>query len=179
MMVDPEDLGRATGPADPNRALAYVVGRNPIFDGVTDDGTKVFFSTYVPLVPEDHDNCYDIYSRADGQTELLSTGPSDSGCPDTRAFAGASTDGSRVFFTSGAHLTPSDTDSGCQYFDTDDFEYFPTTCADVYERRAGVTTLVSTAPAGGNGPYQSSFGGASRDGKVVAFNSEEPLVAED
>jgi hypothetical protein len=169
----------STGPADPQESRAYVVGSNPDFEGMTEDGSQIFFSTYVPLVAEDGDNCYDIYRRAGGATELISTGPADRRCPDVRSSVGFSDDGSRVFFSSGTRLVNEDDDPGCQYFDSDEFEYFSTPCFDVYERHAGMTTLISVGPNGGNGPYGSFFAGTSRDGRVVVFTSEEQLVSDD
>ena len=42
------------------------------------------------------------------------------------------------------------------------------------------TNLISTGPAGGNGPYEAEFAGATPDGaQVVFFWTEEPLVAGD
>jgi hypothetical protein len=78
-------------------------------------------------------------------------------------FQGASADGTRVFIRTEEALEPTDTDI-----------YF-----DLYERAGGVTSQISTGPAGGNGFYTSSFRGASDDGTRVFFTTEEPLVAGD
>ena len=51
--------------------------------------------------------------------------------------------------------------------------------ADVYERAGGVTTLLSTGPAGGNGAFEAPFRAASLDGSRVFFETEEALVASD
>ena len=50
---------------------------------------------------------------------------------------------------------------------------------DVYARGGGVTTLVSTAPEGGNGAYSAAFSQASDDGSRVFFVTDESLVPED
>ena len=135
----------------------------------------MFFSTYVRLVAEDTDTCYDLYRRMDGNTDLISAGP---GCSSV-AFAGASDDGARVFFTSGANLTPDDTDDGCRYFDYDDYEYVAIPCTDVYERFGNRTTLLSTGPNDPNGADQAGFYGNSADGSVVLVGTSAPLLAGD
>lgn len=168
----------STGPADPHRPETYFVGSNPIFDWVTPDGSKVFFKTYVRLVPEDTDFCYDIYSRSGDRTELISTGPSGSDCGGVY-FGGASDDGSRVFFESEQHLTADDTDTGCAYFDSDDYYQFEIPCFDVYERQPGRTTLISTGPLAANGAYHASFYGNSRDGSIAVFGTKERLTSTD
>ena len=44
------------------------------FDGVSDDGSKIFFDTDEQLVPADTDNSIDVYMRSGGTTTLISTG---------------------------------------------------------------------------------------------------------
>jgi len=168
----------STGPADPHKPDTYIVGSNPIFDWVTPDGSAVFFRTYVRLVPEDTDFCYDLYSRSGDQTELMSTGASGSDC-SSLAFGGAADDGSRAFFVSEQHLTADDTDTGCAYFDNDDFYEFEIPCVDVYERRAGRTTLISTGPLAANGAYHAYFYGNSGNGAVAVFGTKERLTSAD
>jgi hypothetical protein len=53
------------------------------------------------------------------------------------------------------------------------------TRTDVYERHAGVTTLLSSGAAGGNGPHDAVFRGASEDGKRVFFRTAESLLPTD
>ena len=50
---------------------------------------------------------------------------------------------------------------------------------DVYESASGVTSLVSTGPAGGNGAVDAFFYGASADGASVLFGTSERLTAAD
>jgi hypothetical protein len=127
-------------------------------------GTRLFFVTEERLRPEDTDNSLDVYMREGSATTLVSTGPGAGafGAYDS-FFAGASTDGTRVFFTTRGALVGADND---QSF-------------DVYERSSGNTTLVSTGPAGGNGPYGADLAGLSNDGTKVFFHTAEPLVAGD
>jgi hypothetical protein len=164
-----------TGPSDPHKADTYIIGSNPIFYGTSGDGRAVFFSTYTRLVPEDTDHCYDLYRRIGAATELISAGP---GCSSI-GFSGASHDGVRVFFTSGAHLTADDTDHGCTYFDYDEYEYVEVPCYDVYERYGDRTTLLSTGPQDPNGADQAAFYGSSADGSVVMIGTSAPLLGSD
>jgi hypothetical protein len=78
-------------------------------------------------------------------------------------YAGASEDGTRVFFRTEEVLAPTDTD----------------TSFDIYERAGSTTTQLSIGPAGGNGPFQAIYRGASADGSRVFFETGEPLVASD
>jgi len=137
------------------------------FKGASQDGGHVFFETYESLVSTDTDATTDVYERSGGTTTRLSFGPSggNGGLDEffDAFFRGASDDGSRVFFETNEQLVSSDTD--VQW--------------DVYERSGGVTTLVSTGPNGGNGAFDSSFRGASVDGNRVFFQTKEPLVSAD
>jgi hypothetical protein len=74
-----------------------------------------------------------------------------------------SEDGRKVFFDTEEPLVPSDIDT--QY--------------DTYMRSDGVTTLLSTGPNGGNGPYFSQVAGNSPDGSHAFFNTSESLVSAD
>lgn len=89
-------------------------------------------------------------------------------------WAGASEDGSQVFFHTQEKLVSADTDNSI----------------DLYEQSNGVATLVSIGPSGGNGPYNArvassfrGFGGAvdgvSRNGTRVLFVTAENLVSGD
>ena len=142
-------------------------GGNGAFDiffaAVSADGTRAFFETDEKLTPADTDAAFDVYERAGGATTLISTGsPGGNGAQDV-IFHAISRDGSRVFFETDEQLLAADTDSE----------------PDVYERSAGTTSLVSTGPAGGNGPFFVAFGGVSADGTRVVFETDEQLVAAD
>jgi len=111
-------------------------------------------------------------------TELVSTGPD--GHAAGGGINGASKDGSIVIFSTGASLVPADQDqSSCP--DPDDPSGPPVPCTDIYARnlRAGTRELVSTGPAGGNGPYHAIFHAVSEDGRWVAFTTGEALVSAD
>ena len=53
------------------------------------------------------------------------------------------------------------------------------TARDIYERRNGTTTLISTGPDGGNGAFNVQFGGISLDGTRVFFETRESLISGD
>jgi hypothetical protein len=133
------------------------------FDGASADGSLVFFRTWEPLVSADTDLEFDVYERSGGQTTLVSIGTTGGNGAYFAGFAGASADGSRVFFWTDEPLVSADTD-------TND---------DVYERSGGQTTLVSTGPVGGNGAADAQFAGASVDGTRVFFQTNERLVGAD
>ena len=76
-------------------------------------------------------------STTSGVTTLVSAGSTGGNGAFNARFAGATPDGSHIFFETNEKLVASDTD-GSQ---------------DVYERFGGATTLISTGPSGGNGSY--------------------------
>jgi Tol biopolymer transport system component len=101
-----------------------------IFNGVSSDASKVFFTTTEQLVPQDVDPNADIYMRNLGTSSTALASPLGvcpiSGCD--AVFNGASSDGAHVFFQTTERLTAGDIDSEI----------------DIYERSAGQTRLVST-----------------------------------
>jgi hypothetical protein len=126
------------------------------FADASRDGSRVWFETAEPNAGlGDTDVFIDVYERsANGTLRLIST-------PGTGAFdasfAGASSDGSRVRFTTDEpNLGLGDTDASF----------------DVYERDAGgILRLISTS---GPGAFDALFNGASVDGSRVWFQSTEP-----
>lgn len=91
---------------------------------------------------------------------------------DPAEYAGSSTDGSKVFFTTTAKLVPGDTDNGFR----DVYERF-------YDEAEGIETYVtreiSTGPTGGSDAYDVTFDGVSEEGTKVFFSTAESLVAAD
>ena len=146
------------GPAGGSRSGAHASAL-----GFSEAGDRVFFVTPEQLVAADGDGALDIYERSGGGTTLISGPAAGSGSADIATYSGNSADGTRVFFRTQEALVPADGD-----------EAF-----DVYERAGGVTTLISTGPAGGNGGQPAFFAGAGADGSRVFFETDESLVAAD
>ncbi len=113
-----------------------------------------------PLVSGDTDSAYDIYERSGGTTTQVSQGQINGNGAFAAFFAGASSDGSKVFFDTDEQLVSGDTDSSI----------------DVYERSGGTTTRVSQGQINGNGAFGAGFSGASSDGSKVFFSTGEKLV---
>jgi hypothetical protein len=149
----------STGPTGGNGAFGA------FFEGASEDGTRVFFSTSESLVAGDTDTASDIYERSGGTTTLISVSPANG--PFSATFEDASADGTRVFFKTYESLHPADLDSNN---------------GDIYERFGGTTNWVSTGPVGGSGAgfvNDVFFGDASTDGTRVFFTTEESLTADD
>src|SRR5207253_4232756 len=135
---------------------------------ISADGSTEIFVTSEQLVPADTDNQPDVYARRNGTTTLISIGPT-GGNGAFPAYppeqSEMSADGSHILFVTRERLTSDDTDNNL----------------DVYELFNGQTTLVSTGPAGGNGPYDvySPNFLISRDGSRVTFITGERLTSDD
>ena len=159
------------GPAGGNDAY------NALFEKASADGNQVFFSTEESLVEADTDHRSDVYMRnmVTGTTTLVSVGepacaPACGNGAVDAGFAGASADGSKVFFVSEERLAAADTDSS----------------VDVYVRDlAGETTKLvsaggaSCAPACGNGAFPVALRGISADGTHAYFTTAESLSGAD
>lgn len=155
-------VSKPTGVADPATGGARL-------EAISDDGSRVFFTSEQELTPDDDDTVYtDVYERAGGVTTLISK-PSQSGLitPAQSVWFGAITgDGRHVYFETTETMAADDTD---------------TLRCDVFERSEGKTTLISKEsgladPDDGAG---ADFGGVSDDGSVVFFETDERLVAGD
>ena len=156
----------STGPAGGNGALPAA------FEGSSADGQRVFLSTNESLTAGDTDTRRDIYARAGGTTELVSSGPAGGNGAFDADFMGASLDGSSAYFRTEEPLVATDTDTGCAVGQGPE-------CRDVYEYAGGATALVSTGLAGGNGAFDASFAAVSLDGERVFFDTRESLTAGD
>jgi hypothetical protein len=148
----------STGPTTTNAAA------DAFCYGASEDGARVFFTTREALVSGDTDSNMDYYERSGGQTTLLSTGVPGGGDVGNLSGAGSSADGSHAYFVTEERLAPEDTD----------------TARDLYERAAGMTTLVSIGPVGGNDDaFGAAFAGATADGARLFFSTLESIVPED
>lgn len=135
-------------------------GSVPIFQGSSDDGTRVFFSSDEALLPSDEDNATDVYSRdlPGGPTRLLSGGE-----PTTRtaSFAAVTGDGAHVFFTTAEPLAAEDEDNA----------------NDIYEWSGGTIELVTSAECAS--ACGATFDAVSEDAETVVFSTAEQLDGED
>jgi hypothetical protein len=101
--------------------------------------------------------------REGGVTSHVSQGAINGNGAIPAFFEDASSDGSRVFFTSDEPLSSTDTD----------------TFRDLYMREGNTTAQISQGAINGNGAVHANFQGASSDGSRVFFNSGEPLASTD
>ncbi len=147
----------STGPAGGDEEVSAA------FNKVSPDGGTVLFSTAETMVAEDLDAVTDVYSRSAGSTTLVSIAPGFGNGNFGAGFAGASADLSHVLFETAESLVAQDGDSR----------------ADVYERAAAATTLVSTGPVGHDGPFDPNLSHVSTDGSHAVFITEERLTEGD
>jgi hypothetical protein len=147
----------STGPVGGNGSPAAT------YVGASTIGDRVFFQTAEKLVASDTDSNIDVYERAGATTTLVSVGPTGGNAALDAEFDGLSSDGTKVFFHTEESLVAADTDVN----------------ADIYQRSAGTTTILSQGPAGGNAAIDTFWVGNTADGSKVWFVAYEPLVAED
>jgi hypothetical protein len=158
----------SAGPAGGNgnffgAAIAGGQISDAIQPGMSEDGERLYFTTYEQMTADDTDDAADIYQREDGVTTLVSDDAS--AAPDANldvTYSGVSKDGTSVFFTTDEQLSP---DSGSSDGDG---------ASDLYVRDGGELKLVSIG--GGSAP---AFGGASANGEYVAFETSEALTGDD
>ncbi len=137
---------------------------NTTHEGISGDGLRAFFSTQEPMTADDTDGQLDVFERgAGGSISRVSTGPSGGNGPFGALYAGNSEDGSRVVFSTLEPLTPDDLDDQ----------------RDVFMREGGVTTRLSTGPAGGNGPAPASAQRVAGNGQHVFIQTREQLTLDD
>ncbi len=149
-------------------------------------GTTAVLSTAEPLVAADEDSRADVYARAlpGGPTTLVSApGPT---CTDPEcgngernaSFAGASADGSHLFFVTDEALAPPLEGDESGPGDRDER-------TDAYDRNGGATTLVSAGQLGGsglysgNGAFDSQLQGVAAAGDRTFFTTDERMTEAD
>jgi len=155
----------------------------PKFEWVSADGNLAVFTTVEPLTDTDTDERADVYSRAlpGGPTALVSLpGPTckSSTCGNeahVASFAGASTDGSSLFFVTDEALAPTEPPGDPFAFGDSD------KAKDVYGRSGGETTLVSLGHPNDEGEYRGNeelpaqLRAVSADGSAPFFTTDEQL----
>jgi len=138
-------------------------GQTAFFEDIADDGSRVLFRTFEPLVAADTDDSIDVYERSGTTTTLLSAGQINGNGDFDVSFAGATPDGSPAYFETGEQLVSADTDAS----------------TDVYQRSGLTTSLISAGQINGNGAFNAFFRGVSATGTRAFFTTSEPLVAAD
>ncbi len=134
------------------------------FEWVSRSGPQVVvFTTAEALTATDTDSSQDVYMRAGGATTLLSIGPDGGNGEFNVTFAGASDDGSSVFFATAEPLVDADSDAS----------------QDIYLRSAGATTLISEGQVGGNGAFAAGLRAVSASGLRAFFTTQERLSVDD
>jgi hypothetical protein len=136
---------------------------NVFFGGASADGSRVFFETQEQLVAADTDTALDVYERSGGTTTRISAGSVNGNGPLGAQFAGATDDGTAVFFETHEQLVATDTDMA----------------EDLYRRSGGATSRISTGQINGNSGFGAHFRGVSDDGSRVFFATSEKLVTAD
>lgn len=138
-----------------------------VYGGVSEGGAHVFFETKEQISAADEDSSQDVYDWSGaGAPALASTGSGGGNGAFNATYAGASLDGSVVYFETSERLEPAnDTDSA----------------QDLYARAGAATTLLSTGPLGGNGGSAASREWVSPDGSAPAavFSTPESLTVDD
>lgn len=139
---------------DPACAPCGNNGSAAIFTGSSADGSRVFLATSEVLAPGDEDEANDIYMRFEGTTTLVTAGTE----AKPASFADASTDGTRVFFTTAEDLVAGDENEA----------------TDVYLWEGGAPQLLTSGTCCG-----SNYGAITPDGAAVVFSTVEKLVPGD
>jgi hypothetical protein len=104
-----------TGPADAGiDEQVYVPPAWPA--DVSDDVSHVAFETRQPLVAGDEDGAVDVYLRANGRTELVSTGPLGGNASVNAELLSISGDGQTIAFATRERLTDEDTDRKMDFY---------------------------------------------------------------
>ena len=151
------------GPLAGGSDSADAFSGSPTSQGLSPDGSRVYFTTTERLVDADTDSAQDLYERAGGVTTLLSDRAQ--GGPDAElpaSLAARSADGTRVLIRTAEALVPEDGDGA----------------HDIYLRTAGTTTLLTDGPSDSPENVELSVR-ASADLSRVVFATRERLLSSD
>jgi hypothetical protein len=164
------DVYQRAGGTTTELSVGSISGIDPLdafFDGMSQDGSAVFFHTDETLVSSDIDTMQDVYKRESGTTTHLSIGPAGGNGNDDfdydAFFAGASADGGKAWIK---------TDEALTFDDTDTFD-------DIYQVSAGGISRISAGPSGGNGDFGAYLDFVSEVGSRVLIDTQESLVPSD
>ena len=138
------------------------------FAAASDNGNRVFWRSEQQMTDSDADSITDIFATEAGDTVLASAAQDQTGPVAVPALNRIATDGSSIIFSTTERLAVEDTDTERDLYSRDPFAVTPE------------TRLISEAEAGRVGPdSEVTFSGASDNGQVVAFDTEERLVGAD
>jgi hypothetical protein len=150
----------------PGLPISLIPGGTSYPDGmISDDGSRIIFKT---PATESGSSSGNIYMREDGE-RTYQLNASEKTTPDSPQIAqvwAMSSDGSRVFFTTGAELVNADED-----ISSDLYMY------EVGKPAGQRLTLLSVDHEPADGHYVTSVFGTSEDGHYVYFVSDNQLVA--
>ena len=136
------------------------------FGGASQNGSRVFFVTNEQLAATDTDSVSDLYMREGSTTTQITQGQIGGNGAFGAGFAGASQDGSRVFFFTAEQLAATDTDA----------------VHDIYVREGATTTQVTQGAVNGNGAIPISLvlsASSNADGSRFLFLTSEQLALSD
>jgi Tol biopolymer transport system component len=136
------------------------------FPAISSDSRWASFTTFGSLIPQDHNNSYDIYVRnlVTGALERISLASDGSEANGPSHFSLLSADGRFVAFDSYAsNLVPGDVNNMPDVF--------------LRDRLNGTTELISVASDGTPGNQPSNGAVISADGRYVAFHSTASNLA--
>jgi len=135
------------------------------FDGISRDGSHVFFESNEQLTANDTDSSQDVFERTGGTTFRSSVWGSGGNGAFDAFYDGNSEDGALVWFSTEEALAAGDCDNDQQF--------------DVYSRSHDGSALLSPDQGCSGGPFDAAFVGATPDGRQVFFETEESLVSAD
>ncbi len=159
------DIYKRTGGVVTLLSVTATAGNGPhsvTFNGMSADGSHLFFQSAEQLDPSDTDTVQDLYEWSASGVALVSTGPTDTGA-SYGGYQASTADGSHVYFSTDGQLTADDTDLN----------------GDSYERSGGVTRLVSRGLAGEEAGNYARVSAASDDGSRLIIDAAGRLTPDD
>lgn len=154
---------------------------NRYFEGASDDGTRVYFSTTQAMTVDDENDENDIYVFDTGSGDLELATPAGLG-PDpdgTADFATVSDDGNVVFFVTARRLVEDDDDSGSSVYARDfeaDRVYYVADASVAFEDNS---TFGGGLVTNGGYPFSQRPIWVSGDGQVAVLELATPQTEDD
>jgi hypothetical protein len=138
-------------------------------DAVSADGSKVFFTAPDPYgvgagCPEGSVHTPQLYVRENGKTTVAISDPPGTTNPQPAVFAGASRDGSRVFFVTATKLTADDHGGAPELYE--------------YDTNTGTLVRVSRGESGEAEGSVTTVPAVAAEGSAVYFTSKQMLTSD-